>query len=73
MTVERRKFKRHEVSESGYFVFDHDTSEMARIKDISLGGLKFEYERRVSHLELFKIDCKMRKSKFRGPFKEIIN
>jgi hypothetical protein len=39
----RRKFKRHEVPGSGYFVFDHDTSEMARIKDVSLGGLKFEY------------------------------
>jgi hypothetical protein len=43
MAVERRKFKRHGAPESGYFVFDHDTSEMARIKDVSLGGLKFEY------------------------------
>ncbi len=43
MTVERRKFKRHGLPESAYFVFDHDTSEMARIKDVSLGGLKFEY------------------------------
>jgi hypothetical protein len=43
MTVERRKFKRHGIPESAYFVFDHDTSEMARIKDVSLGGLKFEY------------------------------
>jgi hypothetical protein len=43
MTVERRKFERHEVPESGYFVFDHDTNEMATVKDVSLGGLKFEY------------------------------
>ena len=43
MTVEQRKFTRHEVPDSGYFVFDHDTSEMAKIKDVSLGGLKFEY------------------------------
>ena len=43
MTVERRQFKRHEVPDSGYFVFDHDSSEMAGIKDVSLGGLKFEY------------------------------
>jgi hypothetical protein len=43
MTAERRKFKRHEVPVSVYFVFDYDTSEMARVKDVSLGGLKFEY------------------------------
>jgi hypothetical protein len=43
MTVDRRKFKRHGVPESTYFVFDHDTSEMAMIKDIGMGGLKFEY------------------------------
>ena len=43
MTVERRKFERHEVPDSGYFVFDHDTSEMAKIKNVSLSGLKFEY------------------------------
>ncbi len=41
--MERRKLKRHRVPESAYFVFDYDTSEMARIKDVSLGGLKFEY------------------------------
>jgi hypothetical protein len=43
MTAERREFKRHEVPVSAYFVFDYDTSEMARVKDVSLGGLKFEY------------------------------
>lgn len=43
MTVERRKFERREVPESSYFVFDHDTSEMAMIRDIGPGGLKFEY------------------------------
>ena len=43
MAVERRKFERHEVPDSGYFVFDHATSEMARIRDVSRGGLKFEY------------------------------
>jgi hypothetical protein len=43
MTAERRKFKRHEVPVSAYFVFDYDTSEMAGVKDVSLGGLKFEY------------------------------
>jgi hypothetical protein len=43
MTVELRKYRRHRVPKSEYFVFDYDTSEMARIKDVSLGGLKFQY------------------------------
>lgn len=42
MTVERRKFKRHAVPESMVYVFDHDSSEMAIVKNISIDGLKFE-------------------------------
>ena len=41
--VERRKFKRPGVPESMFFVSDHDTCEMAMIKDIGMGGLKLEY------------------------------
>ena len=41
--VERRKFDRHPVSKNLFFVFNHDSTEMAEIKDISKGGLKFEY------------------------------
>jgi hypothetical protein len=43
MNVERRKFDRHPVSKNLFFVFNHDSTEMAEIKDISEGGLKFEY------------------------------
>ena len=43
MNVERRKFDRHAVSKNLFFVFNHDSTEMAEIKDISKGGLKFEY------------------------------
>ena len=43
MTAERRGLKRQEVPESEYFVFEHDTSVMGRIKNISLEGLKVEY------------------------------
>ena len=43
MEVERRKFKRYPVPENVFFVFDHNSSEMAVIKDISSDGLKFEY------------------------------
>ena len=43
MNVEQRKFKRHRVPESRFFVFDHDTNQMAMIKDISINGLKFQY------------------------------
>jgi hypothetical protein len=43
MNVERRKFDRHPVSKNLFFVFNHDSTEMAQIKDISKEGLKFEY------------------------------
>ena len=43
MNVERRKFDRHPVSKNQFFVFNHDSTEMAEINDISQGGLKFEY------------------------------
>jgi hypothetical protein len=43
MNVERRKFERHPVSKNQFFVFNHDSTEMAEINDISRGGLKFEY------------------------------
>jgi hypothetical protein len=43
MNVERRKFDRHPVSKNQFFVFNHDSTEMAEINDISEGGLKFEY------------------------------
>jgi len=43
MNVERRKFDRHPVSKNLFFVFNHDSTEMAEIKDIGKGGLKFEY------------------------------
>jgi hypothetical protein len=43
MNVEPRKFDRHPVSKNLFFVFNHDSTEMAEIKDISRGGLKFEY------------------------------
>ena len=43
MNVERRKFDRHPVSKNLFFVFNHDSTEMAEINDISEGGLKFEY------------------------------
>jgi hypothetical protein len=41
--VERRKFDRHPVSHNLFFVFNHDSTQMAEIKDIGKGGLKFEY------------------------------
>jgi hypothetical protein len=43
MNVERRNFDRHPVSKNLFFVFNHDSTEMAEIKDIGEGGLKFEY------------------------------
>ena len=43
MNVERRKFDRHPVSNNLFYVFNHDSTEMAEIKDMSKGGLKFEY------------------------------
>ena len=43
MNVERRNFDRHPVSKNQFFVFNHDSTEMAEINDISEGGLKFEY------------------------------
>ena len=43
MKAERRKFKRYPVSKNSFFVFDYDSNKMAVIKDISIGGLKFEY------------------------------
>jgi len=43
MNVERRKFDRHPVSKNLFFVFNHDSTEMAEIKDICKGGLQFEY------------------------------
>ena len=43
MNVERRKFDRHPVSKNVFFVFNHDSTEMAEINDISKGGLRFEY------------------------------
>ena len=43
MNVERRKFDRHPVSNNLFYVFNHDSTEMAEIRDIGEGGLKFEY------------------------------
>ena len=43
MNVERRKFDRHPVSDQRFFVFNHESTEMAEIKDIAKGGLRFEY------------------------------
>ena len=43
MNMERRKFNRHPVSKNVFFVFNHDSTEMAEIKNIGKGGLKFEY------------------------------
>ncbi len=43
MIPERRNFKRYPVPEKVLFIFDHNSSEMAEIKDISIDGLKFEY------------------------------
>jgi hypothetical protein len=43
MKVERRKFYRYPVSKNLFCVFNHDSTEMAEINDISQGGLKFEY------------------------------
>jgi len=41
--VERRKFDRFPAPRNKCYVFDHDTTEMAVIKDIGKGGLKLEY------------------------------
>ena len=43
MNLERRKFDRHPVSNNLFYVFNHDSTEMAEIRDIGEGGLKFEY------------------------------
>lgn len=43
MNVERRKFDRHPTSDQRFFVFNHESTEMAEIKNIGKGGLKFEY------------------------------
>jgi hypothetical protein len=43
MDVERRKFARQPVPKRLFFVFNHDSTEMAEIKDIGKGGLQFEY------------------------------
>jgi len=40
---ERRQFARYEVSGDELFVFCCDTSKMARINNISMDGLRFEY------------------------------
>ena len=61
MNVERRKFDRHPVSNNLYFVFNHDSTEMAEIKDMSRGGLKFEYlpaEQQKTQWELIDIFSK---------------
>ena len=58
MNVERRKFDRHPVSKNQFFVFNHDSTEMAEINDISEGGLKFEYlpiENQKTHWKLIDI------------------
>jgi len=41
--VERRKFDRFPVPRNQYYVFDHDSTEMAEIRDIGKRGLKLEY------------------------------
>ena len=51
MNVERRKSERHRVPDSTLFIFDHDTSQMAVIKDINMNGLQFQYFQ-------FSEDCK---------------
>jgi hypothetical protein len=61
---ERRKFDRHPVSKDLFFVFNHDSTEMAEIKDIGEGGLKFEYlpvEEQNTQWELIDIFSKTSK------------
>ena len=41
--AERRKFDRFPVPRNQCYVFDHDSTEMAEIKDIGKGGVKLEY------------------------------
>ena len=40
---ERRKFKRYEVSEGKIFVFNHFSTKVGFIKNLSRGGCLFEY------------------------------
>jgi len=61
MKVERRKFYRYPVSKNLFCVFNHDSTEMAEINDISQGGLKFEYlpiEQQKTEWELIDIYSK---------------
>jgi len=61
MNVERRNFDRHPVSKNLFFVFNHDSTEMAEINNISEGGLKFEYlpvEQQKTRWELIDIFSK---------------
>ena len=61
MNVERRKFDRHPVSKNLFFVFNHDSTEMAEINNISKGGLKFAYlpvEQQKTRWELIDIFSK---------------
>ena len=61
MNVERRNFDRRPVSKNLFFVFNHDSTEMAEINNISEGGLKFEYlpvEQQKTRWELIDIFSK---------------
>ena len=40
---ERRKFKRYDVPEGKIFVFNHFSTKVGFIKNLSRGGLLFEY------------------------------
>ncbi len=40
---ERRKYKRYSVPEGKIFVFNHFSAKVGFIKDLSRGGLSFEY------------------------------
>lgn len=43
MAVERRRHSRCHVGDNGIFVIDPSSSGIAVVRDIGVGGLKFEY------------------------------
>ena len=43
MEIERRRFKRYVVAENGYEVFSREIKLNGKLKDISEGGLSYQY------------------------------
>ena len=43
MQVERRQFKRYVIEENGFEVFSRKLGTMGKLKDISKGGLAYQY------------------------------